>query len=163
MDAGWQALKHSPGASPMGARRVSHALSWTAVATPAAHTDYQRDGQLATAISTMVVGVLREHTGRGPTKSRARISDELIWVVVQDTLTRAEHTLVANGQAELVLRAREAFQDIMRADLIAGVETLTGRSVTAFFSDNALDPDIAVELFLLAPRVGAVVSESERG
>ena len=117
-------------------------------------TDVKTDGQLATAISTMVVRVLRKHTGRGPTKSRTSLSDDLIWVVVEDTLTHAERTLVANGKPELVLRVRQAFQEIMSAELIAGVEALSNRTVTAFFSDNTLDPDIAVEFFLLAPRAG---------
>jgi uncharacterized protein YbcI len=121
------------------------------VATLAVHSDYQGDGQVATAISTMVVRVLREHTGRGPTKSRTHVSDELISVIVQDTLTRAERTLVTNGETDLVLRSRKAFQDIMRADLISGIEALTGRTVIAFFGDNSIAPDIAIESFLLAP------------
>src|ERR1700674_4473210 len=95
-----------------------------------AQTEPQSNGQLATAISTMVVRVLRKHTGRGPTKSRTKLSDDLIWVVVEDTLTHAERTLVANGKAELVVHVRQAFQDIMSAELIAGVEALSNRTVT---------------------------------
>jgi hypothetical protein len=37
----------------------------------------------------------------------------------------------------------------MREDLIATVETLTGRTVEAFLSDNLHDPDVAVEVFLM--------------
>lgn len=130
---------------------------------PDDRTDVKRHGQLATAISTMVVRVLRKHTGRGPTKSRTSLSDDLIWVVVEDTLTHAERTLVAHGKAELVLRVRQAFQDIMGAELIAGVEALSNRTVTAFFSDSTLDPDIAVEFFLLAPRAGGDGRERRPG
>jgi hypothetical protein len=39
----------------------------------------------------------------------------------------------------------------MRADLVAGVEALTGRRVIAFLSSNSIDPDVNVESFLLAP------------
>jgi hypothetical protein len=39
----------------------------------------------------------------------------------------------------------------MRADLVAGVETLTGRTVIAFLGSNSIDPHIDVESFLLAP------------
>jgi uncharacterized protein YbcI len=113
------------------------------------------DGRLALAISTMVVRVLRDHTGRGPTKSRTHLTDDLISVVVQDTLTHAEHTLVANGKNDIVLTARRAFHDTMRTELVAGVEELTGRSVIAFFSDNAIEPDIALKSFLLAPEDAA--------
>jgi uncharacterized protein YbcI len=109
------------------------------------------DGQLATAIASMVVQVLREYTGRGPTRSRTYINDELISVVLQGTLTRAESVLVADGMSDLVLSNRRAFQSIMRADLIAGIEELTGRTVIAFLSDNSIDPDVKVKSFLLAP------------
>jgi uncharacterized protein YbcI len=109
------------------------------------------NGQLATAIASMVVQVLREYTGRGPTRSRTYINDELISVVLQGTLTRAESVLVADGMSDLVLSNRRAFQSIMRADLIAGIEELTGRTVIAFLSDNSIDPDVKVKSFLLAP------------
>lgn len=110
------------------------------------------DGQLATAIASMVVQVLRQYTGRGPTKSRTYLNDELISVVLQGTLTRAERALVADGKSDLVLSNRRAFQSIMRADLIAGIEELTGRTVIAFLSDNSIDPDVKVKSFLLAPQ-----------
>jgi uncharacterized protein YbcI len=99
----------------------------------------------------MVVQVFKEHTGHGPTRSRTHLSEDLISVVVQATLTRAERTLVANGNTDIVLSARKALQETMRADLVSGVEALTGRTVIAFFSDNPIDPDIALESFLLAP------------
>ncbi len=110
------------------------------------------DGQLATAIASMVVQVLRQYTGRGPTRSRTYLNDELISVVLQGTLTRAERALIADGNSDLVLSNRRAFQSIMRADLIAGIEELTGRTVIAFLSDNSIDPDVKVKSFLLAPQ-----------
>lgn len=42
----------------------------------------------------------------------------------------------------------------MRNDLVAAVERETGRTVIAFMSDNHLDPDYAVEFFVLAPAAG---------
>ena len=110
------------------------------------------DGQLATAIASMVVQVLRQYTGRGPTRSRTYLNDELISVVLQGTLTQAERALVADGKSDLVLSNRRAFQNIMRADLIAGIEELTGRTVIAFLGDNSIDPDVTVKSFLLAPQ-----------
>jgi hypothetical protein len=38
------------------------------------------------------------------------------------------------------------------ADCIAVVEDLTGRTVIAFMSANHIDPDLAAETFVLAPR-----------
>lgn len=115
----------------------------------------------------MTVQVLREHTGRGPTRARTYFNDDLICVVLRGTLTRAERALVADGNSELVLRNRKAFQSIMRADLVAGIENLTGRTVIALFSDNTIDPDVALESFLLAPqdavKAAETVSRNGRG
>ena len=118
------------------------------------------DGQLATAIASMVVQVLRQYTGRGPTRSRTYLNDELISVVLQGTLTQAERALIADGKSDLVLSNRRAFQSIMRADLIAGIEELTGRTVIAFLSDNSIDPDVKVKSFLLVPQEESVGSTS---
>jgi uncharacterized protein YbcI len=136
----------APPSSDRTHTRTRHGLTMAEAQPPGESSG----GQLAVAISNMVVQVLREHAGRGPTKSRTHVNDDLISVVVHGTLTRAEHTLITTGNKELVLRTREALQETMRADLIAGVEALTGRTVTAFFSDNLVDPDIALESFLLA-------------
>jgi hypothetical protein len=44
---------------------------------------------------------------------------------------------------------RRSFQDVMRDDLVAEVERITGRKVTAFMSSNHLDPDHAIEAYVL--------------
>ena len=110
------------------------------------------DGQLATAIASMVVQILRQYTGRGPTKSRTYVNEDLIVVVLQGTFTPAERSLVADGKGDVVLTSRRALHNIMRADLIAGVEELTGRTVFAFLSDNSIEPDVKIKSFLLAPQ-----------
>jgi uncharacterized protein YbcI len=115
-------------------------------------TELPRGGQLASAISNSVVRVMSEYTGRGPTRARTYLHDDLISVVVQDTLTKGERSLVGDGKAEAVMRMRKEFQDTMSRDLIAAVEELTGRRVIAFFSGNHIEPDAALESFLLAPR-----------
>ena len=70
---------------------------------------------------------------------------------LRDTLTKGERSLVADGRAQLVLDMRKAYQQTMRNDLVAGVEEITGRKVIAFFSDNHIDPDMAMESFVLEP------------
>ena len=116
-------------------------------------TEHPHGGPLASAISTRVVRLISEYTGRGPTRARTYMHDDLITVVVQDTLTKGERSLVADGKSDVVLAMRKEFQDTMRRDLIAGVEELTGRRVIAFFSANHIEPDAALESFLLAPHV----------
>ena len=50
-----------------------------------------------------------------------------------------------------MLATRKAFQNTMRHNLVSGVEEILGRRVTAFFSDNNIEPDMAAETFVLAP------------
>jgi uncharacterized protein YbcI len=114
--------------------------------------DTRSSGLLSSVISTGVVRLLSEYTGRGPTKARTYINEDLITVVLRDTLTKGERSLVRDGDAELVLANRKAYQRTMGAELIACVESLAERKVIAFLSDNHIDPDVGVETFLLAPR-----------
>ena len=119
-----------------------------------ASTDATTAGSKAADISNMVVRLTSQYTGRGPTKARTYINDDLVTVVLQDSLTKAERTLVAHDQRELVLSTRRAFQQAMRADFVAGVQEILGRQVAVFLSANHAEPDYAVETFILAPPPG---------
>jgi len=111
-----------------------------------------RSGQIAAAISNEVVGVLRRQTGRGPTISKTTISEDLVVCVLADTLTVGERTLVDGGHAQSVVDTRRLYQAVIRPALTAAVETHTGRTVIAVLSDNHIDPDTAIEAFILEPR-----------
>ena len=111
-------------------------------------------GHVTAAISNAVVRITREHLGRGPTRARTTIRDDIVLVVMEDTMTRAERTLAAAGRTEEVLRIRRVFQAAMREHVVAAVEELTGRTVEAFMSDNHIEPDLACEMFVLAPADG---------
>jgi uncharacterized protein YbcI len=110
-------------------------------------------GSKAAAISSLVVRLMSEYTGRGPTKARTYITDDVITTVLGDTLTKGERSLVRDGEAARVLDMRKAYQRTMREDLVGGVQDIVGREVLAFLSDNHIDPDFAVETFILAPRL----------
>ena len=114
----------------------------------------------AQAISTSVVRLMREYTGRGPTSAHTTITDNLVIVVLSDTLLKAEKSLVGDGHAEAVLQMRRRFQETMKHELIAAVTAHTGRVVEAFCSDNAIEPDVAVEVFILKPREPALTGVS---
>jgi uncharacterized protein YbcI len=117
--------------------------------------DVERDQSLAMQLSNAIVRVVKDHTGRGPTKARTLIGHDLVVCVMQDTLTTAERTLVDHGDEGRVLETRHRLQDAMRVEVIATVEDLTGRKVAAFMSDNHIDPDMAVESFVLEPAAAA--------
>jgi uncharacterized protein YbcI len=109
------------------------------------------NGPRGAAISNLVVRIVSEYTGRGPTRARTYISDNLVCVVLEDTLTKGERSLVRDGLADQVLDMRKSFQKTMRGELVRGIEELTGRRVIAFMSDNHMDPDMAMEAFILTP------------
>jgi uncharacterized protein YbcI len=115
-------------------------------------TEGHLDGELAAEISRTVVRALSETTGRGPTKAKTTIGENGIFVVLQDTLTRGEQTLTDAGEGRAVLDLRRRWQAVMEADVSRAVEEITGRKVVGFMSDNHIDPDLAVEVFVLAPR-----------
>jgi uncharacterized protein YbcI len=125
---------------------------------PATSSDgFSRDGQgeVAAAISTAVVHVFAEHTGRGPTKARTTIDGTTVVVLLHDGMTKAERSLVDAGKEAEVLHLRRSFQETMRDDLVAAVERLTASRVNAFMSANHIEPDTAAEIFLLDRKVGA--------
>jgi len=102
-------------------------------------------------ICDAAVRLLREYTGRGPTKARATVNGDSVMIVLGDTLTRGERQLAATGKAERVLQLRHDFQMVMRDELVEIVQKATGRKVIAFMSQNHIDPDLAVEIFILQP------------
>jgi uncharacterized protein YbcI len=122
-------------------------------------TDGTAVGSKAAAISNAVVRLLSEYTGRGPTKAHTHISGDLVAVVLRDTLTKGERSLVRDGRVDNVLATRKAYQMTMGPSLIAAVEEIIGRKVIAFMSDNHIDPDIAVESFVLE---SAAIADGDR-
>lgn len=112
-------------------------------------------GLARTEISTAMVRLFSEYYGRGPTRARTYINDDIVAVVLEETFTRAEQTLVERGEVEAIQHVRRRFQQQMRDEFTAVVEQSTGRKVRAFLSQTSLDPDISVELFLLAEEGGS--------
>ena len=95
-----------------------------------------QDGALEAAISTAMVQMLHRYTGRGPMRARTSIGEDVAVCVTTPTLTKGDQSLVDDDHGALVLRTREAYQDIMEAKAIASIEGLTGRTVTAFISSK---------------------------
>jgi uncharacterized protein YbcI len=108
-------------------------------------------GRLQAEVSSLIVRLFAEYTGRGPTRARTILRDNLLVCVTADSMTKGERSLVARGEAETVKSIRRKFQETMRADIVSGVEMLTERRVVSFLSDHDAVNDHAVEVFILAP------------
>jgi uncharacterized protein YbcI len=111
--------------------------------------DRVSNGSLYAAISNAIVGLLREYTGRGPTKARTTIRDNVVLVMLEQTLTKGERSLASRGREQTVLDLRHEYQEAMREESSAKIAELTGRNVIAFLSANHVDPDLAAEIYVL--------------
>jgi uncharacterized protein YbcI len=108
-----------------------------------------KGGELLSAISTRIVGILREHYGRGPMKAKTYVLDDLIVCVLRDGFTKHEQTMMESGEAERVVEMRHDFQRMMGQRYKQLIEELTGRTVVAFLSQSHVDPDITLEVFFV--------------
>lgn len=116
--------------------------------------DETREGQLSggelnAAITREVVRIHTAAIGRGPRKSYSFHNGDTLVTVLLEVLTRAERNLAACGEAEAVLSMRRLTQRAMAKDLKAAVSRLTGCAVTALMYDTHLDPDMAIQVFVL--------------
>src|SRR5205807_6599497 len=53
-------------------------------------------------ISRAMIRLTHEYTGRGPTRARTTINGTLVAIILEDTLTKGERTLLEAGQAGAV-------------------------------------------------------------
>jgi uncharacterized protein YbcI len=147
---GWQSALSA-------ARRLSLFPAWghtqgkarKVVMTSEIDTERQPGVSLRAEISTAIVRLLREYTGRGPMKAQTTIRDNVVLVMLEQALTKGEQVLVAKGRGENVLALRHEYQEAMRDESSAKIAELTGRNVTAMMSANHLDPDLGAEIYVL--------------
>lgn len=108
-------------------------------------------GALNAALANELGKLIADYTGRGATKSRAFLHQDVVVCVFEDGATRAERNLVAAGKSDLVRIQRDALQRAMGPRLIDAVERLTGRTVRTFLSGMDEDGGSSIEAFLLEP------------
>jgi uncharacterized protein YbcI len=107
-------------------------------------------GEVRARISKEIVRLQSEYYGKGPTKAKTYIVDDLVVVVLEESFTRAEKTLAERGEREAIQQIRRRFQQQMADSFISIVEQATGRRVRAFLSETDIGQDVSVETFLLA-------------
>src|SRR3954463_5730558 len=107
-------------------------------------------GEMRAIISNEIVRLQAEYYGKGPTRAKTYIVDDLVVVVLEESFTRAEKTLADRGEREAIEHIRRRFQQQMADEFTSVVEQATGRKVRVFLSETNIDQDVSVELFLLA-------------
>lgn len=114
-------------------------------APPASH------GDVLSAISDGMVGLLREFYGRGPSAAKSYFQEDLVVCVLRGGFSRVEKTLLEGGRGAAVIQQRMEFQELMRDRFVAVVERATQRTVVGYMSGNQQDPDLMCEVFILSP------------
>lgn len=122
-------------------------------------SDPGRDRHHAQAISNAFTKLQRDHFGRGPESVRTLVGYDHIITLLENTLMPVEQTLFDAGETDAIRTTRTAFQRAMESRFVNTVEEITGRKVRAFLSQVSLDPDIAVEVFVLEHSDGASAPE----
>ena len=108
-------------------------------------------GDVLTAISDGLVGLLKEFYGHGPTRTKSYYQDDLVVCVLRGGFSRVEQTLLEGGRGHAVIQQRMEFQEVMRGRFAEVIEGATGRRVIGFMSGNQQHPDLMCEVFILAP------------
>ena len=125
--------------------------------------DDKSTGDARAEIATGIVRLNSEYYGKGPTKAKTYISEDIVVVVLEETFTKAERTLIDRGETETIQQIRRRFQQAMADEFKSIVEQATGRVVRAFLSETNVDADVSVEFFLLGePRTDMQGFEPER-
>jgi uncharacterized protein YbcI len=106
-------------------------------------------GSRSNEITRAMVMLTKAHTGKGPTRARTYISDNLVVCLLRDGMTQVEKTLVSSNQQGTVADLRHRLQRAFQEEAVATVERLMEREVISFMSTHDLHNDVAAEIFLL--------------
>jgi uncharacterized protein YbcI len=95
-----------------------------------------------------MVKAMKSFYGRGPTKAKSYLIDDLLFVVMRGGMTEAEQTLLDAGEGDAVRGFRQHFENVMAKRLIGTVEQLTKRKVVTYQSQVLFDPHTIIEIYL---------------
>src|SRR5436190_16870870 len=118
-------------------------------------------GERLAAISRGIVRLHHEFYGKGPTQAKTYAMNDTVICMLKGGFTTAEQTLIEDGKADDVERLRRSFQRTMKSKFTTVVEEATERAVIAYMSQVHTSPNMAVELFVLAPDENGLTGEHE--
>jgi uncharacterized protein YbcI len=106
-------------------------------------------GKMLASISNAILGIHRQYYGRGASRARTVMGADYVICFLEGIYTPVERTLIDAGRFDAVQETRAAFQETMREKFSDAVEQAVGRKVIGFLSQVHVDPDLAVETFIL--------------
>ncbi len=103
------------------------------------------------AISAAIRDLYHAHFGVDSIAVKSYMNGDVVLCLIDGISPQSETALVKAWYQEQVMDTRVAFQEISEAGFSNAVSDITGRSVVAYMSANQATPDLAAELFFLAP------------
>jgi uncharacterized protein YbcI len=108
--------------------------------------------ELLDAVTESMVALHQRYHHRAPVTAKSQLmGDEMLACVMGGVYTDVEKTMIELQRETIVQETRSAFQTAMQDKFIAEIQRLSGRRVTFFISNSHVGPDLAIELFVLAP------------
>jgi uncharacterized protein YbcI len=117
--------------------------------SPEPRSESYGGGAQAAAISNALVQLHRRAYGKGPTKAKTYLLDDVVFCVLEGGALRIEETLRDAGEEEMVHQVRRTFQAALDGEFRQIIERATGRTVRVFMSQFDPENDIGVEIFFL--------------
>jgi uncharacterized protein YbcI len=105
-------------------------------------------GALLARISNEMVRAQKEFFGKGPTKAKSYMLDDMLIIVMRGGMTTAEKTMLDFGHPDQVREFRQLFENSMTERLTDKMEELTGRKILTYQSQVLFEPDVVVEMFV---------------
>jgi uncharacterized protein YbcI len=102
-----------------------------------------------TEICNEAVALHREQFGRGPGAAKAHLTDDLVVCTLTDVFTPVERTLIDAGEVDHVRKTRAIHQVALEETYRERMSALLGRPVTAYLSTIHIEPDVAVDVYML--------------
>lgn len=109
-------------------------------------------GQLERALGQRIQTIFRDRIGQRPAKAVCQMFDESLTIVLEDTTSPAERTLIEAGKSDLAKQLRRHLQDSIRAAVQAEISQIVEQDVLAVLLDADLETGYAsVTAILMAP------------
>src|SRR5579884_1652588 len=93
-------------------------------------------GSRSLQFSNRVGRIHKELVGRGPTRVRTHLGEDLVICILEGGFTQAERTVQQQAGEQTVMQNRLHLQDAMKTRIIAAAEEMLGRRVRSFMSAN---------------------------
>jgi uncharacterized protein YbcI len=127
--------------------------------------EIEPDGHLdhRASVSREIVVLLKDLTGRGPTKAKTYVHEDCVILLLREGHTRSEATMFAAGGSRGVAQSRVDMSETIRDPLIKVIERHSGRKVVGFMSSSQQDPDLLSFVFVLdtSPLLEVVEEDGE--